>query len=1075
MENRKKTASYKALCWVFLSLVILQVGSVSAFEFDNVKSYEDETQTITVTNALGLGDTIATITLNTPIDNKVPRGYGKVAEFTITNYADYNNALKELELFDIKKDMKKLSRDFDYKYLTYEDIEINDYENVCNGFLTNGTAICSYEITGTHLETKEKWIKLTPADLKKNDELIVGIFTDVQKRDSVEWIPNMFGVRVEEWASWTESMNVGLNHYYTFDSHSTDVRGADIGNQYNLTAFGDPTWATGIIGNSTDLDGSGDYFNSSVGTYGFPSGTGDFAVSYWINPTSLAWWDGMISMDSASDAFDIYISGISSKEIRPYVAGTSIETSDDLMYAGGWQHIVITRESGNVDVYHNGTKEIDAFSASGSITTGNLLVGISSQGTGDIPAKIDELGIWNRSITTGEITDLYNEGTGITYTDIFNQNPTVTLNTPINYTNTTSQSVTFNWSVGDDAQVDNSTLYIDGVLNQTFAHGTSNQTYEQVIFNFADGDYNWTVTAKDDESAEGTTDTRFFTIDTTNPSVIINTPTAGQKFLTNSIPLNISVNVTVSDANIESCLFYNGTANNTVTCGNNVTILLGAGDHTIGWYANDTLNNENYTERTFNINYYYHNASYTDPAVEQETYDFNLTVTAINLGTFNGTFYYNNTAYVADYSDNGTVGKLGYSIQTNDLGTIPFNFTYYVDGTLFNVNYTHVVNQVQNLSVVAGGACPAGLSPALHYDFKNEQNDTILNNTIDYIFRYGVTNPNLRTTAGSLTATEFTVCINSTIWNNYSLGYGEIQYQPTDYSDRRYYLFSSDRLSNQTVNNTLYSLIAGSSTSFLFQIQEADLSVFDDVYLTLNRWYPEEDDYKIVEMSKTDDEGETVMKVEIEDVDYRVGVYYLNGTLIYLASPFRLVCIATPCTYALIVPEDVGASFTNWKNLQVSLTYNYTTDIFTMVYNDPSQDTSQVNLSVYRDTGISELLVCTDSASSYTGVLNCNVSGYTGTLRAIGYRTASPETPIIIKTIQQGIDKLGKTPALFITMLIIILFVSIGIVSPIATVIFAVLAFIPAMMFGFMPLPFLIIIGAMGFIVLHFMKRSVGN
>jgi len=228
-------------------------------------------------------------------------------------------------------------------------------------------------------------------------------------------------------------------------------------------------------------------------------------------------------------------------------------------------------------------------------------------------------------------------------------------------------------------------------------------------------------------------------------------------------------------------------------------------------------------------------------------------------------------------------------------------------------------------------------------------------------------------------------------------------------------------------------------------------------------------------MSRADDEGETVMKVEIEDVDYRVGVYYQNGTLIYLASPFRLVCIATPCTYSLIVPEDAGASFENWKNLQVSLTFDDPTDIFTMVYNDPSQDTSAINLSVYRDTGMSELLICTDSATSYTGVLTCNVTGYTGMLRAVGFRTASPATNIITKIIQQGTEKLGKTPALFITMLVMILLVSIGIVSPILTVILSVLAFIPAMMFGIMPLPILLILAAMGFIVIHFMKRSVGN
>ncbi len=380
--------------------------------------------------------------------------------------------------------------------------------------------------------------------------------------------------------------------------------------------------------------------------------------------------------------------------------------------------------------------------------------------------------------------------------------------------------------------------------------------------------------------------------------------------------------------------------------------------------------------------------------------------------------------------------------------------------------------EIQNLSVSASG-CAAGLSEALHYDFKGEKNSTSLNNTIDYIFRYGISNNTLRTTAGSLESTTLSVCINSTVWNNYSIGYGEIQYQPVGYSDRRYYTFSADRISNVTVTNQVYSLVSGSGTSFLFTVQKGDLSVYDGVYLTLNRWYPEEDEYKVVEMGKTDDEGNTVMKVEIEDVDYRVGVYETDGTLIYLAAPFRLVCIASPCTYSLTVPEDAGNSFENWKDLQVSLDFNTTTSIFTMVYNDPSQDTSTIGLNVYRDTGMSELLICSDNASSYTGVLTCDVSGYTGLLRAIGFRTASPETSVISKTVQQATPKLGKTPALFLSVILMIFLVSVGVVSPILTVILSILAFIPALIFGVMPLPILLIIAAMGFIVIHFMKRSV--
>jgi hypothetical protein len=665
-----------------------------------------------------------------------------------------------------------------------------------------------------------------------------------------------------------------------------------------------------------------------------------------------------------------------------------------------------------------------------------------------------------------------------------NTGATATLSSPIAYYNTTDttpdllcnftglgttniSNVTINvYDSSDNLDYSNTDLTPAGLVK------SYNKTWTTTAL--TDDVYNWSCSVLGDSSEAAVTANRTITIDTTAPTINITYPLNGSTILTATVPYNTSFNSSISDTYLSTCWYFNGTANNTVTCGENATIFLGAGEHTLYWYANDTVGNEGSAQSVFTINYYYENATYTDPAVELETYDYNLTVTANTITAFNGTLYYNGTVQPTTYSNNDTVGTLNSTFSTALVGNNSINWIYYINGVMVNTTYSNIIYQVQNLAVVAGESCAAGLSPALHYDLQTEQNSTNVSAVNDYIFRYGITNTSLRTTAGSVTANNFTVCINSTVYNNYGLGYGEIQYQSSGYSDRRFYMFNNQRLSNTTINNTLYNLIGGSSTSFLFTIQKSDLSVYDDVYLTLNRWYPEEDEYKVVEMSRTDDEGQTVMKVDIEDVDYRVGVYYQNGTLIYLAAPFRLVCIASPCTYDLKVPEDAGNTFENWKNLQVSLTYNTTTKIFTAIYNDPSQDTDTINLSVYRDTGLSSLLICSDSASSYTGVLTCNVTGYTGLLKAQVFRTASPLTAVISKWVTVGASELGSTPALFLTMLIMIFLVSVGIVSPILTVILSVLAFIPALIFGILPLQILLIIGAMGFIVIHFIKRSKG-
>jgi len=228
-------------------------------------------------------------------------------------------------------------------------------------------------------------------------------------------------------------------------------------------------------------------------------------------------------------------------------------------------------------------------------------------------------------------------------------------------------------------------------------------------------------------------------------------------------------------------------------------------------------------------------------------------------------------------------------------------------------------------------------------------------------------------------------------------------------------------------------------------------------------------------MAKTDDEGQTVMKVEVEDTDYRVGVYETDGTLIYLANPIRFVCIASPCTYSLTVPDDGGNNFENWNNLEIDFDFNETTKIFKLTYNDPSQDTSEIRMEVFKETGTSQTSICTDSASSYTGILTCNVSAYSGMLRAVAYRTASPETSIFSRMVMIGGESIGNEEGLFLTLILMILLVTIGVFSPILTVILSILALVPAIFLGVIPLSIGLIFCAMSFIVINFMKRSVGR
>jgi hypothetical protein len=87
---------------------------------------------------------------------------------------------------------------------------------------------------------------------------------------------------------------------------------------------------------------------------------------------------------------------------------------------GVWEHVVYTYNGSRYSVYYNGVEE------STGTKTGILyplfepnsvfLIGLSTALTPDyLIGRMDEVGIWNRSLNSSEVADLYNSGNGITY------------------------------------------------------------------------------------------------------------------------------------------------------------------------------------------------------------------------------------------------------------------------------------------------------------------------------------------------------------------------------------------------------------------------------------------------------------------------------------------------------------------------------------------------------------------------------------------------------------------------------------------------------------------------------------
>lgn len=627
------------LCMVFL------IGNISAFTIDDWKTYDEETKTFKIENSFTLGKDLVRGTLKTPLNVRVGLGYQKVAEFEIETFEDYENLIKSFELQDLKQGGKNIEKQVDVKYWGDVNYESPVYSKVCK-VLTNGTH-CENKIVSYEIKTKGGWLDFDKSNFKKGDVKLISLWTNVQEGDYIEWIPTIStgkDFEIKEWASWTADLNTDLFHYYTLNSTAIDQRGLDLGsNQYDFSLDGgDPSYNTGIIGNALILDGTGDYATTSGGNVGFPNGTTDHAISLWINSRESG--TGVIlSGDAGTTERFINVAG---GVIRVFWAGTdSGNTAVSLAQDGSsWSHFVLNRNKGRMEVYLNNSLVANS-TATGKVVSANWRVGADNGGTDELYGDVDEIAFWNRSLTTSEISDLYNAKEGITYQGTFFSTPTVYLNTPANLTNSSSGSITFNCSANEPTEMHNVSLIINKSVVYTESNtGVTNISLEQIIA-LGDGVYNWTCNATDYENEIDTGETRILIVDTTPPVPTITFP-LNQTYTTNFTELNY----TYDELHPANCWYSDDsevTISSPVVMGTNFTISLKEGSTNLTVICNDTtfnnigrdsvqiyldsinpdvnitfpINSSNHTSNTIDINYtrditdvdtcWYSNDSYT--------------------------------------------------------------------------------------------------------------------------------------------------------------------------------------------------------------------------------------------------------------------------------------------------------------------------------------------------------------------------------------------------------------------------------------------------------------------------------
>ncbi len=245
------------------------------------------------------------------------------------------------------------------------------------------------------------------------------IFNDSMKElsfNSIIWsadVPTVAELSVEE-------DMVGLWH---FNENSGNITYDETANDNDGTVYG-ASWTTeGKFNNALDFDGDGDY----VDLDNFASKLDDFStgtISVWTKGKDLSAMNTIFSVNKDSNnrgklVYDptgfVCAGGGFLFNLR--VGGVwVIELCSDNNVTSDWTHIAITQDGTTSKIYINGVAQADTDSGEWFDDIATLLeVDIGRRADGDnfyFNGTIDEVAIYNKSLSASEILDNYNKGIG---------------------------------------------------------------------------------------------------------------------------------------------------------------------------------------------------------------------------------------------------------------------------------------------------------------------------------------------------------------------------------------------------------------------------------------------------------------------------------------------------------------------------------------------------------------------------------------------------------------------------------------------------------------------------------------
>lgn len=281
-----------------------------------------------------------------------------------------------------------------------------------------------------------------------------------------------------------------------------------------------------------------------------------------------------------------------------------------------------------------------------------------------------------------------------------------------------------------------------------------------------------------------------------------------------------------------------------------------------------------------------------------------------------------------------------------------------------------------------------------------------------------------------------------------------IEYSHEDYYSRRYYFNTSLNYENLELNLYLLNNSKTNNDLITYELQDEDGVPISGATLKVLRFYPEINQELIVEMSKSDDNGEGGLHLEKIDPQYRF-VVEKDGVTLLDTSKAQIYTNTLLIRTAL--RENVIGSTVLVSGLDSDLTYNDSTGSFTLTWNDPTGTITSacLNVTKIQGTGITVINDSCLSASAGSITLGAEGNSTVGLYRAWSrIETNTQNSPHIIEFLEEIrtniLSTVGEEGTFYAVLLIITLaLVGLVIIQHPAGVLFgALLGYISSALLG---------------------------